>query len=49
MGGATESDLELRCSEGHPILTDWGMVTIEKLRGDMKLIDVEGMPQAYEG
>lgn len=45
----TESGLELRCSEGHPILTDRGMVAIEKLRGDMKLIDAEGMPQAIVG
>lgn len=42
----TESGLELRCSEGHPILTDWGMAAIEKLRRDMKLIDDEGMTQA---
>lgn len=45
----TESGLELRYSEGHPILTDRGMVAIEKLRGDMKLIDAEGMPQAIVG
>lgn len=45
----TESGLELHCSEGHPILTDRGMAAIEKLRGDMKLIDAEGMPQAIVG
>lgn len=45
----TESGLELHCSEGHPILTDRGMVAIEKLHRDMKLIDAEGMPQAIVG
>lgn len=45
----TESGLELHCSEGHPILTDRGMVAIEKLRGDVKLIDAEGMPQVIVG
>lgn len=45
----TESGLELRCSEGHPILTDQGMVAIEELHGDMKLIDAKGTPQTIVG
>ena len=39
----------LRCSDGHPVLTADGMVAVDKLTGDMRLVGADGSPRQITG